>query len=315
MQANAPVSCPRPFVLPVALCAAALCAFGGCHTAKDALRADFTDFNTILQTSETRQMLLNLVRLHYREPPLFMQAGSLTASYENSVSANSSGSLEQGDASFIGAGASFTFSSKPTISYTPVEGKEYVQQFMAEITPDTFALLMHAGWPVRTLGELIIAEVTLPSGERLIGQSDAASYARFVEFLGELQRAESANTLRFVKRADGGIDCETDTMKIGVERFRFRSLFSAMFVAARNIDTPEARKGWTTPTARVKLLDIRVSEKPPADAMVAVEHAGSWYSIANDDIASKDLIALLLQLSRIQAGPSAPAPLVTIPAR
>lgn len=315
MQAYAPVRSPRPFVLPLALCAAALCAFGGCHTAKDALRADFTDFNTILQTSETRQMLLNLVRLHYREPPLFMQAGSLTASYENSVSANSSGALEQGDASFIGAGASFTFSSKPTISYTPVEGKEYVQQFMAEITPDTFALLMHAGWPVRTLGELIIAEVTLPSGERLIGQSDAASHARFVEFLGELQRAESANTLRFVKRADGGIDCETDTMKIGIERFRFRSLFSAMFVAARNIDTPEARKGWTTPTSRTRLLDIRVSEKPPVDALVAVEHSGSWYSIANDDIASKDLLALLLQLSRIQAGPSAPSPLVTIPAR
>ncbi|MFZ9882146.1 MAG: hypothetical protein ACO3QC_12165 [Phycisphaerales bacterium] len=313
MQSN--VSASRPFVLPLALCAAALCAFGGCNAAKDALRADFTDYNTILQTSETRQMLLNLVRLHYRESPLFMQAGSLTASYENVVSTNASGSLEQGDSSYLRAGAGFTFSSKPTISYSPVEGKEYVQQFMAEITPDTFALLMHAGWPVRTLGELIIAEVRLPSGERLIGNAEAANYAQFVEFLGELQRAESANMLRFVKRADGGVDCETDTIRIGVERFRFRSLFSAMFLAARNIDTPEDRRNWTTPTAAIRLLDIRVSEKEPADALVAVEYSGSWYSIANDDIASKDMLALLLQLLRIKAGPSAPAPLVTIPAR
>jgi hypothetical protein len=157
--------------------------------------------------------------------------------------------------------------------------------------------------------------VTLPSGERLVGRSDSATYARFIEFIGELQRAESADTLRISKRADGGIDVEAGTIRIGIERFRFRSLFSAMFIAARNIDTPEARKGWTTPTSRARLLGIRVSEKPPADALVAVEHSGSWYSIANDDIASKDLLALLLQLSRIQAGPSAPAPLVTIPAR
>ncbi len=315
MPANAPFPRPRPFVLSSALCAAALVALGGCHAAKDALRADFTDFNTILQTSETRQMLLNLVRLHYRESPLFMQAGSLTASYESSVSANSSGSFQRGDPTVLGAGASFTFASRPTISYTPVEGKSYVQQFMAEITPETFALLLHAGWPVRTVGELIVAEVTLPSGERLVGHADAANYAQFTDFLGELQRAESANTLQWAKRADGGIDCVTDTIRIGLERFRFRSLFSAMFVAARNIDTPEAREDWTKPTSRARRLDIRVGEKRPDDALVAVEYAGSWYSIANDDIASKDMLALLLQLSRIQAGPSAPAPIVTLPAR
>ncbi len=88
-----------------------------------------------------------------------------------------------------------------------------------------------------------------------------------------------------------------------------------MFVAARNIDTPEAREDWTKPTSRARRLDIRVGEKRPDDALVAVEYAGSWYSIANDDIASKDMLALLLQLSRIQAGPSAPAPIVTLPAR
>jgi len=115
--------------------AATLASSSGCQVANQALRADFTDFNTILRSNETQQMLLNLVRMRDRETPLFMQAGSLTASYESTISADSSASIPAGDPSSIDIGAGYRFSSKPTISYTPVEGTEYVQQFMAEIAP------------------------------------------------------------------------------------------------------------------------------------------------------------------------------------
>jgi hypothetical protein len=115
--------------------AVTLASSSGCEVANQALRADFTDFNTILRSNETQQMLLNLVRMHYRETPLFLQAGSLTASYESSISADSSASIPAGDPSSIEIGGSYRFSSKPIISYTPVEGTENVQQFMAEITP------------------------------------------------------------------------------------------------------------------------------------------------------------------------------------
>jgi hypothetical protein len=278
-----------------AILAGTLASSSGCQVANQALRADFTDFNTILQSNQTQQMLLNLVRMHYRETPLFMQAGSLTASYESSISADSSASIPAGDPSSIDIGGSYRFSSKPTISYTPVEGKEYVQQFMAEITPQTFAMLVRAGWPISKLGELLVASVTLDSGERLVGRPSAASNPRFREFFETL-------------KASG-------TLTIGVERFQFRSLFSAMFNASRDVQTPASRASWAKSTPGGQEIDVRVSDKPPVDALVCVEYAGSYYSIANDDIRSKDTLALLMQLSRIQSGPSAPAPLITIPAR
>ena len=49
--------------------------------------------------------------------------------------------------------------------------------------------------------------------------------------------------------------------------------------------------------------------------MVWVRHNGHFYSISHDDIESKDTLALLLQLYRIQAAPPAEAPLLTIPVR
>ena len=85
---NALVRSPRRLlalaILPVAATSLALFA-GGCKVANTALRADFVDFNSIIQGNQTQQMLLNLVRMHYRETPLFMQAGALTASYESSI--------------------------------------------------------------------------------------------------------------------------------------------------------------------------------------------------------------------------------------
>jgi len=304
-----------PGLIAAVLSAATIAASSGCRVANQALRADFTDFNAILQGNQTQQMLLNLVRMHYRETPLFLQAGSLTASYESSISADPSVSIPGGDPSSFDIGGSYKFSSKPTISYTPIEGKEYVQQFMAEITPQTFAMLIRAGWPISKLGELLVASVTLESGELLVGRPSAESYSKFRDFFKTLKESEERDNLAIVARKDGGLDLRAGALTVGVERFQFRSLFSAMFNASRDVQTPAARASWAKSTPGGQEIDVRVSDKPPADALVCVEYAGSYYSIANDDIRSKDTLALLMQLSRIQSGPSAPAPLITIPAR
>ena len=295
--------------------AAAIVVTSGCQVANQSLRADFIDFNAILQGNQTQQMLLNLVRMRYRETPLFLQAGSLTASYESSFSADSTATIPDADLASLDIGGGYRFSSKPTISYTPVEGKEYVQQFMAEITPQTFALLVRAGWPITKLGDVLVASVTLESGERVLGRPSAESHPRFLEFFQGLKQAEDRDELSLVGRQDGGFDVRAGAQSIGVERFQLRSLFSVMFNASKDVQVPAERASWAKSTSGGKEIDVRVSDTKPTDALVSVEYSGWYYSIANEDLRSKDTLALLVQLCRIQAGPSAPAPLVTIPAR
>ncbi len=301
--------------LALAASLTALVSASGCQLANTQLRADFTDFNASIQSSQLKQLLLNLVRMHYRDTPLFMQVGSLTASYEDSVTGNGFATAQAGDQSAIGIGGSVTFSSKPTISYTPVEGKDYVQQFMTEVSPQTFAMLLRAGWSVSKLGTLVVAFVETSSGQRLSGRIDAASHGAFVEFFKALEEAQAHDDLSVVNRSDGGIDLRTSKHTIALEKVQFRSLFSAMFSLSHDVQTDPLRATWAKSTEGGNEIDVRVSATAPLDALVFVEYAGAFYSVGNDDLRSKDTLALLMELSRMQSGPAAAAPLVTIPAR
>ncbi len=309
----------RPNMSPITrrllLACCSLAALTGCQAEKRALRTDFADYNAILQHNQSEQMLLNIVRMHYREVPFFMRVGTLTASYDTSVSTGVDATLQEGEQSLVGVSGRYSFSSKPTVSYTPVEGKEFVQQLMEEISPHTFALLLRAGWSVRMLGDLIVERVTLDGGEMLVGRPSSPSFAKFREFMHAIEKAEDADGLKVVTRADGGLNLEFDGKSVGVERFQLRSLYSAMFMASKDVETPEAKKGEMKPSVGTGEMRIRASEKPLPGALVSVEYRGWHYSIAADDIRSKDTLALFMQLSRIQSGPPTAPPTLTIPAR
>ncbi len=304
-----------PITRRLLLACCSLAALTGCQAEKRALRTDFADYNAILQHNQSEQMLLNIVRMHYREVPFFMKAGTLTASYDTSVSTGVDATLQEGEQSLVGVSGRYSFSSKPTVSYTPVEGKEFVQQLMEEISPHTFALLLRAGWSVRMLGDLIVERVTLDGGEMLVGRPSSPSFAKFREFMHAIEKAEDADGLKVVTRADGGLNLEFDGKSVGVERFQLRSLYSAMFMASKDVETPEAKKGEMKPSVGTGEMRIRASEKPLPGALVSVEYRGWHYSIAADDIRSKDTLALFMQLSRIQSGPPTAPPTLTIPAR
>lgn len=308
-----PIMSPITYRLLFACCS--LAALAACQAEKRALRNDFADYNAILQHNQSEQMLLNIVRMHYREVPFFMKAGTLTASYDTSVSTGVDATLQEGEQSLVGVSGRYSFSSKPTVSYTPVEGKEFVQQLMEEISPHTFALLLRAGWSVQMLGDLLVERVTLDGGELLVGRPSSPSFAKFREFMHAIEKAEDADGLKVVTRADGGLNLEFDGKSVGVERFQLRSLYSAMFMASKDVETPEAKKGEMKPSVGTGEMRIRASEKPLPSALVSVEYRGWHYSIAADDIRSKDTLALFMQLSRIQSGPPTAPPTLTIPAR
>ena len=287
---------------------------GSCSVANRAIRSDFTEFNTTLQFNQTQQMLLNVVRMHFRESPMFLQAGSLTAAYESRVGANVGLNREQLVLSGSETEFDYAFSTKPTVSYSTVEGKNYVQQLLTEISPQTFCLLLRSGWPVEPLASLLIERVTLPGGAVLVNHAEAPSAAKFQEFVTKLKAAQTQYQLTVVAAPTGY------ALKIGEEEFplqvcQFRSLFDVMFAASHNTPTPPGQERRARNSAANGKLKIRVSATRLRDSMVWVRHNGYFYSISHDDIESKDTLALLMQLYRIQAAPPAEAPLLTIPVR
>ena len=111
-----------------------------------AIQHSRTDYNVALQQTSDEQLLLNLVRLRYRDRPLFLETSALTTQFKFAPAF--SGSI------FDGSGISPTgsvkgeikFEEKPTVTYTPLQGKKFVQRVMSPVSWRTLELLDNVGW-------------------------------------------------------------------------------------------------------------------------------------------------------------------------
>src|SRR5689334_12944424 len=119
----------RLFIVVVALGWSAGCASVGPVT----VARDRTDYSTSILESWKRQTLLNIVRLRYLDPPIFVDVGQIVAGYslETAVTAGGQISSEkaiQGDSATFGGSARFT--DRPTITYAPLTGNRFIKGLM-----------------------------------------------------------------------------------------------------------------------------------------------------------------------------------------
>lgn len=109
------------------------------------LKSDSIHYNNAVQNSNDSQLLLNIVRMRYRDTPTFLQVGIISAAYEFKKSAAAEVRSPTGDALFKGG---IDLSEKPTVTYNPSRGEGFVKEFMAPITFETLLLLNSSGWPI-----------------------------------------------------------------------------------------------------------------------------------------------------------------------
>ena len=63
----------------------------GCAIGSKAIRGNYNSYNQTIAINQNQQMLLNLVRLKYRETPVFLKVGALSTSYDFSLRASGRG--------------------------------------------------------------------------------------------------------------------------------------------------------------------------------------------------------------------------------
>jgi hypothetical protein len=96
-------------------------------------------------------MLLNLVRLRYREVPVFLAVGSVITQYFYLGDMNtgvSFGKLTEGAShEIVNAKARMLYAERPTITYSPLIGQEFAQQLLTPIPSELLFSLVQSGWP------------------------------------------------------------------------------------------------------------------------------------------------------------------------
>ena len=113
----------------------------------DRMAPDRFDYNQAIGQSSNQQMLLNLVRLRYRDVPVFLSVSSVLSQYVYLGRAN----LAAATGSSVSGGLGVSYIDRPTISYSPLSGEEFAQQLLTPIPSASIFSLAQSGWPAGQL--------------------------------------------------------------------------------------------------------------------------------------------------------------------
>lgn len=141
----------------VALTLTMLAGLTGCTYGPAALRMSRGQYNAAIQETNEEQLLLNLVRLRYRDYPFFLEPGSISAQFNLKLGGsvareNSIGFTED----FRIYGGSAGFEDRPTITFNPLRGEDLAKSFLEPVSVDTIALLYYSGWSIDRIFRLLV---------------------------------------------------------------------------------------------------------------------------------------------------------------
>lgn len=121
-------------------------AWTGCATVgPKSIRNGRFDYNRAIVETRSEQMLSNLVRLRYRDPPYFLEISSVSTQYVvgAGVVAEVGGIGDRAIGNLEGSAA---YEERPTITYLPLQGDEFAQRMLSPVPMESIVLLTHTGW-------------------------------------------------------------------------------------------------------------------------------------------------------------------------
>ncbi len=110
------------------------------------LEGERSNYNVAIQRSNDEQLLLNLVRLKYRDTPFFLEVSSVATQFTYSAGASAGGTVQSGVAGILNLGANAAVEERPTVTYAPLQGEDFIQRFLSQIPIQTVVLLARTGW-------------------------------------------------------------------------------------------------------------------------------------------------------------------------
>jgi hypothetical protein len=139
---------------------------GGC-AGPEAMRVARTQYNEAIHDTAKEQLLLNLVRLKYRESVFFLEVNSVATSYKF----DASGTLQATSPWRVTPRASGTqggshvasitglYDENPTFSYAPVQGEEFTRRLIGEISIKTLVAILRSGWAVDVVMRIAVDRI------------------------------------------------------------------------------------------------------------------------------------------------------------
>jgi len=138
---------------------ATLLVTAGCNTVgPQAVRTAGVDYNRAMNDAYNEQVLLNLVRLRYRDAPYFLEPGQLVTSHVLGGSAALGTTLGAGSAD-VDAAVGYSYEESPAVIYTPLTGEAFLERLLTPVQVETLYLLMRSGWSIERVLRCCVRQV------------------------------------------------------------------------------------------------------------------------------------------------------------
>jgi hypothetical protein len=199
------------FILTVTTC--------GCNpTGPLTLKTGRGSYNVAIQRTNNEQLLLNLVRLRYRDTPYFLEVAGVSTSFDFITNVTGVASIPESSGATYGLGGGISFSEQPTVTYTPLQGEEFVTQLMSPVDLNTVLLLYHSGWSIERVFRVCFQSINgLQNAPSASGPTPvhAPVYKEFLEvtrILRELQLKRAINMGQTIA------DCNESIVEVRIDK-------------------------------------------------------------------------------------------------
>ena len=171
------------------------------------IKSERSKYNLSIQKTNDEQLLLNLVRLKYRDTPFFLEVGNVASQFRLKNKASFTAQLESIVEDIFNLGASTSYEESPTISYTPLQGDKFVKNILSTLPLKTITLLFHSGWSIERVFRVcfqLLGELENAPGASGPTPKIAPKYKEFQEAVKYLQELDDRDALRINYQESNG---------------------------------------------------------------------------------------------------------------
>jgi hypothetical protein len=201
------------------------------------------EYNKVLANTNDEEMLLNLVRRRYADSIAILEVNSVSTSLEWKRSGGLIANIfEDTDNNNLGIRGDGSYSEKPTITYLPLQGSNYVRNVLSPIKPEIILLLTRSGWSIERLLRLTANKINgINNASEASGPTPnfEPSYKNFKALANIFYQLQQKNMVSF------GYQLEGNANKLALlirQKFiasnEVKSLLTALNLSTRNTTIP-----------------------------------------------------------------------------
>lgn len=226
MKSNDLKNMQKPIVLLAVVATLSACSAVG----PSSISSNRPAYNLAVQQTNDQELLLNLVRILYRDTLYFTSVERIAASQEFNQGLSASALIASTSNAYVVppvapgnaisnfltrsltfGPASVALNEKPTVFYAPLEGEKFVRQMMTPMNPDLLLMLVKSGWSLDRVFSVGVQELNglknapTATGPTPSREPEFRDFREVVKLLRALQREQ---LIELAKAAgnDGGIE-------------------------------------------------------------------------------------------------------------